>query len=70
MTARKSILVLDLGSESGRAFVFSLPQFEIIGSARFDVSRMRRWADNRKTEDNETLWCEENEYRKVLLTEG
>lgn len=46
MTTRKAILVLDLGSTSGRAFVFGLPQFEIIGSSRFEVSRVRRAIDN------------------------
>lgn len=39
MANRKAILVLDLGSSSGRALVFSLPQYEVIGSARFDVRK-------------------------------
>lgn len=39
MGDRKAILVLDLGSTSSRAFVFSLPKFEVIGSARFEVRR-------------------------------
>lgn len=41
MANRKVILVLDLGSSSGRAFIFSLPKFEIIGSSRFDVSDLK-----------------------------
>lgn len=38
MAPRRVILVLDLGSSSGRAFVFNLPDFVITGTARFDVS--------------------------------
>lgn len=53
---RKAILVLDLGSTSGRAFVFSLPQFEIIGSARFEVSRLQRCVDKRKKISSEKFW--------------
>ena len=43
MQNRKAILVCDLGSTSGRAFVFSLPQYEIIGSARFEVRNEKGW---------------------------
>lgn len=39
MARRKTILVLDLGTSSGRALVFTLPQYEVIGSARFDVRK-------------------------------
>ena len=45
MANRKAILVLDLGTSSGRALVFSLPQYEVIGSARFDV---RKFSENSK----------------------
>lgn len=38
MTLKKFILVLDIGSTSGRGFVFELPNFNIVGKARFDVS--------------------------------
>lgn len=34
---KKFILVLDIGSTSGRAFVFELPKYEIVGSGRFEV---------------------------------
>lgn len=43
MANPKVILVLDLGSSSGRAIVFSLPQFEIIGSARFEVKETSKY---------------------------
>jgi sugar (pentulose or hexulose) kinase len=59
---RKAILVLDLGSTSGRAFVFGLPEFEIIGSSRFEVSRVKRIVDN-NNEYNTT----KNQNQSVLM---
>lgn len=37
---KSSILVLDLGSTSVRAFVISTHNFGIIGSAKYEVSRL------------------------------
>lgn len=38
LNQKKHLLVLDIGSTSGRAFVFELPNYEIVGSGRFGVS--------------------------------
>lgn len=55
MASRKVILVLDLGSSSGRALVFSLPAFEVIGTARFEVSAIARSASDLRRKINFSL---------------
>ena len=38
MSDKNTILVLDLGSTSARAFVISTHNFDILGSAKYEVS--------------------------------